>query len=59
MSKSQKVGGGGKKIGRNKAKCALYKAQGRREKNKLKKLLKLQKKHFNDKCLQKAINELI
>jgi hypothetical protein len=59
MSKSQKVGGGCKKLGRNKAKCALYKAQGRREKNKLKKLLKLQKKHFNDKCLQKAINGLI
>ena len=59
MSKSQKIGKGGKKIGRNKVKCALYKAQGRREKNKLKKLLKLQKKHFNDKCLQKAISGLI
>lgn len=59
MSKSQKVGGGGKKIGRYKAKCALYRAQGRREKNKLRKLLRLQKKHPNDKCLQKAISKLL
>jgi len=29
----QKVGGGGRKLGRNKAWCEVYRQQGRREKN--------------------------
>lgn len=38
-----KAGGKGKKIGRNVAKCSKYRAAGRREKNKARKQLKIQK----------------
>lgn len=40
MAKSQAKGGGAKKIGRHKTHCAKYKAEGRREKNKAKKIKK-------------------
>ena len=36
----QKKGGGSKKIGRNKVKCAHYKAMHTREKNKLRRVLR-------------------
>ena len=38
MSISQKKSGGAKKFGRNEKKCAQYKAEKRREKNKLKRI---------------------
>lgn len=34
MPKTQKAGGGSKKIDRNKKKCERYRIEGRREKNK-------------------------
>ena len=40
MSGKQKSGGGQKKIGRNKIKCATYKNQGVREKAKIKSFAK-------------------
>jgi len=41
--KSSQKKGGDKKHGRNKAKCALYRAQGRRDKNKARKQRKIAK----------------
>ena len=38
-----KISGGGRKIGRNKDKCAKYKQEHRREKNKIRKWKKLLK----------------
>ena len=40
----EKVGGGGRKIGRNKESCAKYRQNGRRGKNKIKKWKKRLKK---------------
>ena len=41
MPKQQKVkGGGGRKIGRDKAKCERYRKDGRREKNKARRMAK-------------------
>ena len=40
MDKAQKVGGGAKKIGRNKVKCARYNSEDRRSKHKLKRFIK-------------------
>lgn len=37
-----------RKIGRNAAKCARYSAEGRREKNKARKILRHLKRHPND-----------
>ena len=48
---------GTRKYGRNKIKCASYKSRRQREKNKVKKLSKLLKYHFNDKKLLKAIEK--
>ena len=39
-----KVGGGSKKIGKNKDRCVIYKQEHRREKNKIKKWRKMLKK---------------
>lgn len=41
----QKKGRKGRKIGRNKVKCERYRAEGRREKNKQRKILKALKKN--------------
>ena len=41
--KSSKSGKGTKKHGRNKVKCARYRAEGRREKNKARKIAKQKK----------------
>lgn len=49
---------GSRKHGRNKVKCALYRAQNRREKNKLRKLKKLSKKQPNNKQIPKLIKQL-
>jgi hypothetical protein len=53
--KRRKEGGkGAKKYGRNKVKCARYKAEGRREKNKIKKqkrVTRLLAKKRNRVCL--------
>ena len=40
----EKVGGGGRKIGRNKEECARYRQRHRREKNKSRKWKKILKK---------------
>jgi len=37
---SKKKSGGAKKIGRNLKKCAIYRSEGRREKNKARKIAK-------------------
>jgi hypothetical protein len=56
---SRKKGGKrGRKVGRDKVKCTLYKAQHRREKNKARKLKKYLRKHSNDKCASKRLEEL-
>ena len=46
--KGGRKGGGSKKIGRNMAKCAKYKAQDRRGKNKLRKMAKNAKREAKD-----------
>ncbi len=53
--RTRQRGGSSKKIGRDLAKCQLYRNQHRREKNKIKKLNKHIKKHINDKLAIKAI----
>jgi len=47
--KGGRKGGGAKKIGRNKTKCAKYRGEGRREKNKAKKQAKNAKREMKDK----------
>lgn len=49
----KKISGGTKKIGRNKDKCAKYKIEHRREKNKIKKYKKMIKKLLdnNETCI--------
>jgi len=47
--KGGRKGGGSKKIGRNMAKCAKYKAQDRRGKNKLRKQAKNAKREAKNK----------
>jgi len=47
--KGGRKGGGSKKIGRNKTKCTRYRAEGRREKNKVKKQAKNAKREVKDK----------
>ena len=47
--KGGRKGGGSKKIGRNLLKCAKYKAQDRRSKNKAKKQAKNAKREMKDK----------
>ena len=49
---------GARKYGRNEVKCKRYKAEHRREKNKLRKLRKLARKQTNNKQLIKRIKEL-
>jgi hypothetical protein len=46
----QRKGGGSRKIGRNKKKCERYRLEGRREKNKRRKQLRLQKKYAKNKA---------
>ena len=58
----QVKGGGGRKIGRSRERCAIYKQGHRREKNKVKKYRKMLKK-LQDNCttainLKKLITEL-
>ena len=48
-------GGGGAKIGRNRVECERYRAQGRREKNKRRKLQKHIKRCPGDLAAQKAL----
>jgi len=49
MSKAKAKGGKkGRKIGRNKNFCDMYKLQGRREKNKKKRKIRHLKRHPND-----------
>ena len=55
---SKVKGGGGKKLGRNKVKCHLYEVRHKREKNKLRRLLKLVKNHPKDKVMLGAIERL-
>jgi hypothetical protein len=50
--------GGSRKIGRNKVKCEQYRREHRREKNKLRRLLKLYKHHPNDKQMANTIKRL-
>jgi hypothetical protein len=54
--KKQK-GGGSKKIGRNKVKCAHYRVT-RSRKNKLRKLNRHIEIHVNDGCAQKALERV-
>ncbi|MBI2039919.1 hypothetical protein HYT18_02505 [Candidatus Microgenomates bacterium] len=48
----------GRKIGRNKAKCERYRLSHRREKNKIRKILKHLKKHPNNTAALRRIEEL-
>ncbi len=56
---TQKGGHRGRKFGRNKLKCQAYKLRGTREKNKLRKMLKVFKKQPNNKQLAKRIESLV
>jgi hypothetical protein len=47
-TKSSKQKGGNKKHGRNKVKCARYRKEGRREKNKARRIAR------HERCLEKA-----
>lgn len=53
MTKQTSAGGKASKKGRNKKFCEVYRLEGRREKNKKKKLLRHIKKHPNDTVTQK------
>jgi hypothetical protein len=57
VSKKNKVGGGSRKVGRNKIKCGSYRVGKRREKNKVRKLTKLARKQPNNKQLPAAIKK--
>lgn len=46
------------RIGRNTKKCTTYKAQGRREKNEIKKLRKVAKKQPNNKQVLNVLQSL-
>lgn len=48
----------GSKKGKNAAKCKTYKTEGRRERNKLRKLLKHSRKHSRDKVALASIANL-
>ena len=48
----------GSKKGKNAAKCKAYKTEGRRERNKLRKLLKHSRKHSQDKVALASIANL-
>jgi hypothetical protein len=52
--------GGSKKHGRNKEKCARYRAEGRREKNKARRIAKeaRRQERFRLRRLQKEINSI-
>ncbi len=50
MAKRQKAKKLSRKCGRDKVKCATYRARGTRERNKVRKLRKHCKKHPNDKA---------
>lgn len=46
----QRKSGGSRKIGRNGKKCAKYRLEGRREKNKRRRMEKLKKKYARNKA---------
>lgn len=48
----------GSKKGKNAAKCKTYKTEGRRERNKLRKLLKHSRRHIHDKMALATIAKL-
>ena len=51
-------GGGSAKIGRNRIECERYRAQGRREKNKRRKLRKHIREYPGDLAAQKALEKI-
>lgn len=58
MNTSTRGGKKGRKIGRNKKSCELYRAQHRRERNKIRKIKKYLKRHPNDKQAAKRAEVL-
>jgi len=54
-----KVGGGARKIGRNKEKCQKYRGQNRREENKIRKWKKLIKNLPPDNSMRKQLEKRI
>jgi ribosomal protein S15P/S13E len=60
MAKQERPGGKkGRKIGRDKEKCARYRIQGRREINKIRKVRKHIRRHPNDIYAEEALKETI
>lgn len=57
MPRGKKGKNGTKKIGRNQAKCQVYKLRKKREKNKIRKLTKLLKRQPKNKDIPKAITK--
>ena len=55
MPGKQKSGGGAKKIGRNKDKCAAYFREGRREKSKLKHFIESNLPHEADEATKNKL----
>jgi hypothetical protein len=58
MGKQKQGGKGSKKYGRNEAKCKAYKAEGRRDKNKARKLAKHRVENPNDKVAANAVTKI-
>jgi len=58
--RSRRKSGGDKKHGRNKVKCALYRAEGRREKNKERRIAKEARRQekLRLRRLQKELNNI-
>ena len=58
QKKKSTSGGGAQKIGKSKKKCERYKNQGKREKNKVRKVLRHLKNHPEDQCAHDAVKRL-
>lgn len=56
--KTRRAHGGSRKIGRNKMKAGIYKNEGRREKNKARRIKKHLKRHVNDRQSAKRLEAL-
>ena len=58
LKRTKRGSGGRRKIGRMKAKCERYRLAHKREKNKIRKILKHLRKHPNNLQAKKRIEEL-
>ena len=61
MATKRKRQGGktNRKLGRNEVKCKRYRAENRREKNKIRKIRKHLKRHINDRLAKRSLQKFI